>query len=230
MNQRSTRARARPLAFAALAVLTALHLVAALTFLFLLTTVPPDLDLQTGPRSSAPAPQPAGSLPAPGPADPQGAPAPPGSAQSLRATELEIPALDIHQYLLELGVDPTGVLQPPVRPDVAGWFSGAAAPGEPGPTVIAGHVDSTSGPGVFYDLKDLVRGDRVVLRRSDGQTATYRVTSVLTVDKDQFPTQQVYGPTPGPELRLITCGGTFDRATGHYLRNVVVSGVLADGP
>jgi LPXTG-site transpeptidase (sortase) family protein len=191
--------------------------------------VPPDLDLQTGPRSSAPAPQPAGSLPAP-PADPQGAPAPSGSAQSLRATELEIPALDIHQYLLELGVDPTGVLQPPVRPDVAGWFSGAAAPGEPGPTVIAGHVDSTSGPGVFYDLKDLVRGDRVVLRRSDGQTATYRVTSVLTVDKDQFPTRQVYGPTPGPELRLITCGGTFDRATGHYLRNVVVSGVLADGP
>ena len=86
------------------------------------------------------------------------------------------------------------------------------------------------GPGVFYDLKDLVRGDRVVLRRSDGQTATYRVTSVLTVDKDQFPTRQVYGPTPGPELRLITCGGTFDRAAGHYLRNVVVSGVLADGP
>jgi LPXTG-site transpeptidase (sortase) family protein len=230
MNRRSARARARPLAFAALALLTALHLVAALTFLFLLTTVPPDLDLQTGPRSSAPAPQPAGSLPAPGAADPQGVAAVPGSAQSLRATELEIPALDIHQYLLELGVDPTGVLQPPVRPDVAGWFSGAAAPGEAGPTVIAGHVDSTSGPGVFYDLKDLVRGDRVVLRRSDGQTATYRVTSVLSVDKDRFPTQQVYGPTPAPELRLITCGGTFDRATGHYLRNVVVSGVLADGP
>jgi LPXTG-site transpeptidase (sortase) family protein len=221
MNLRSTRAWVRPLAFGALALLTVLHLVAALTFLFVLTTVPPDLDMQTGPRPSAPAPQPAGSLPAP---------APPGSAQSLRATELEIPALDIHQYLLELGVDGTGVLLPPVRPDVAGWFSGAAAPGEPGPTVIAGHVDSTSGPGVFYDLKDLVRGDRVVLRRSDGQTATYRVTSVLTVDKDRFPTQQVYGPTPGPELRLITCGGTFDRATGHYLRNVVVSGVLADGP
>jgi sortase (surface protein transpeptidase) len=82
---------------------------------------------------------------------------------------------------------------------------------------------------VFYRLKDLVPGDLVDVGRSDGKTARYRVTQVTTVEKDQFPTQQVYGPTPGAELRLITCGGSFDRAARHYLRNVVVSGVLV-GP
>ena len=94
--------------------------------------------------------------------------------------------------------------------------------------MIAGHVDSRTGPGIFFDLKDLARGDLVEVGRSDGRTATYRVTGVQVVDKDRFPTQQVYGPTAGAELRLITCGGTFDRTTGHYLRNVVVSGMLVD--
>jgi sortase (surface protein transpeptidase) len=225
MSRRSTWPTwARPLAFFGLALLTVAHLVAALTFLFILTTVPPDLDLQTGPRPPSNAPSSAG----PPPAEPQSAPAPTGSLPGLRATVLDIPKLDIHQNLLELGIDGAGTLLPPVAPDVAGWFPGAAAPGEQGPTVIAGHVDSTRGPGVFYALKDLVRGDQVQVGRSDGRSATYRVTNVLTVDKDRFPTQQVYGPTAGPELRLITCGGSFDRASGHYQRNVVVSAVLAD--
>jgi sortase (surface protein transpeptidase) len=92
--------------------------------------------------------------------------------------------------------------------------------------VIAGHVDSQNSPGVFFRLKDLGVGDEVTVGRSDGRTARYRVTGVLTVDKDAFPTQLVYGPTAGPELRLITCGGSFDRDSGHYLRNVVVSAVL----
>jgi LPXTG-site transpeptidase (sortase) family protein len=217
------RERLRQLAAFALAVLTVLHLLAALGFLLVLTTVPPDLDLQTGPRSSSVGPQ-TGPVPTADPALTSGLRVP-----ALRATELDIPALGIRQDLLELGVDAsTGALLPPAAPEAAGWFTGAAAPGERGPTVIAGHVDSRTGPGVFHALTDLTPGDRVRVGRSDGRTATYRVTDVLTVDKDRFPTEQVYGPTAGPELRLITCGGSFDRDTGHYLRNVVVSGVLVD--
>lgn len=224
--------RARPVAFGALAMLAMVSLLAALAVLFWITTVPPRLDLETGPRGEV------GPRSGTGPSTP-GTPVPgspvPGSSvpgvvvpPPLRATELVIPRLGLRGALQELGTDPAGALQPPAAPDVAGWFAGAAAPGEQGPTVIAGHVDSRTGPGVFFRLADLAPGDRIEVGRSDGRTASYRVTDVLTVDKDRFPTGLVYGPTAGPELRLITCGGTFDRASGHYLRNVVVSAVLAD--
>jgi Sortase domain len=230
------RRRARPLAAGALAVLTVLHLLAALAFLLWLTTVPPKIDMKTGPRPPSVGPQ---LGPPPAPPGPPEQPSPPGPAvpnpvapgligPALRATVLDIPRLGLRGDLLELGVDAAGVLQPPTSPDVAGWFTGAAAPGEQGPTVIAGHVDSTSGPGVFFALQDLARGDRIDVGRSDGRTASYRVTDVLAVEKDRFPTQLVYGPTAGAELRLITCGGVFDRASGHYLRNIVVSAVLVD--
>ena len=85
-----------------------------------------------------------------------------------------------------------------------------------------GHIDSTSGPGVFYRLTELRSGDDVFVKRADGTTAEFRVTSIQTYLKDQFPTEKVYGPTPDAELRLITCGGAFDPATGHYLSNIVV--------
>lgn len=145
---------------------------------------------------------------------------------AVRATDVDIPALGVHSVLVPLGVDAVGALVPPVSPSVAGWFTGGAAPGEPGPTVIAGHVDSRTGPGVFYRLRDLAPGDEVTVGRSDGTVARYRVTVLTVVAKKAFPTDTVYGPTPGPELRLITCGGEFDRSAGHYLRNVVVSAVL----
>jgi len=127
-------------------------------------------------------------------------------------------------------MDANGVLVPPDSYSVAGWFTGSAPPGDVGPTVIAGHVDSRAGPGVFYRLDDLRAGDVVTVGRSDGATARYRVTDVLVVAKTTFPTGRVYGPTPGPELRLITCGGEFDRSARRYLRNVVVSAVLDPGP
>ena len=101
-------------------------------------------------------------------------------------------------------------------------------PGEVGPTVIAGHVDSYEGPGIFYRLDTLRPGDLVTVGRSDGVAIRYRVTDVVNVPKDAFPTRQVYGPTPGPKLRLITCGGEFDHSARRYLRNVVVSAVYAD--
>lgn len=152
-------------------------------------------------------------------------PAPP----PVRATVVDIPALKLHSDLVELGVDAAGVLVPPGSPSVAGWFTGSASPGDPGPTVIAGHVDSRAGPGVFFRLKDLEPGDLVTVGRSDGVVARYRVTDVTVVDKNAFPTERVYGPTPAPELRLITCGGEFDRSARRYLRNVVVSAVLVEG-
>jgi len=156
-------------------------------------------------------------------------PAPQPAAAIATATTLDVPRLRIGwSSLVDLGVDDAGVLIPPTSVAVAGWYTGSAVPGEVGPTVIAGHVDSYAGPGIFYRLDTLRPGDLISVGRSDGVTVRYRVTDVTTVPKDAFPTRQVYGPTPGPELRLITCGGEFDHAARRYLRNVIVSAVYAD--
>jgi sortase (surface protein transpeptidase) len=85
-----------------------------------------------------------------------------------------------------------------------------------------GHIDSRTGPGVFFRLPELRPGDQVYVTRADGTLARFRVTAVQTYPKDHFPTQAVYGPVPDAELRLITCGGVFDRSRGSYLSNVVV--------
>ena len=99
-------------------------------------------------------------------------------------------------------------------------------PGDVGPAVIGGHVDSRRGPGVFYALRSLRRGDAVTVTLSDGRTVRFTVTDLEEVPKSRFPTEAVYAPTPRPELRLITCGGTFDRAARSYRDNVVVDAVL----
>jgi sortase (surface protein transpeptidase) len=91
--------------------------------------------------------------------------------------------------------------------------------------VIAGHIDSYTGPGVFFHLAQIRPGDRVYVRRADGTLAIFRVTAVRSYAKDQFPTQIVYGPTHDAELRLITCGGTFDPKLRSYLSNTVVYAV-----
>lgn len=159
-------------------------------------------------------------------------PPPPGAAvplapvAALRATTVAIPKLGVDGPLVDLGVDAAGTLVPPEAADVAGWFTGSAPPGEPGPTVLAGHVDSQAGPGVFFRLRELRRGDTVDVGRSDGTTVRYRVTAVKAVDKTAFPTSDVYGPAPGPELRLVTCGGAFDRAARRYLSDVIVFAVM----
>jgi sortase (surface protein transpeptidase) len=94
-----------------------------------------------------------------------------------------------------------------------------------GPAIIAGHIDSVSGPAVFYRLSSLRPGDRTYVRRADGTLAVFRVTAIRLYPKDRFPTSAVYGSASGPELRLITCGGTFDPATHSDLSNVVVYAV-----
>src|SRR4051794_14607572 len=104
----------------------------------------------------------------------------------------------------------------------AGWYKPGPEPGERGPAVIVGHVDSTTGPAVFYELRALRRGDRIRVRRSDGSTVTFRVQRSERWPKSRFPTRRVYGPTRGSALRLVTCSGNFDTSTGHYVDNTIV--------
>ena len=142
-------------------------------------------------------------------------------------TRVRVPAIDVDSGLVRLGVDEDRVLVPPTDFGTAGWFAGGPAPGATGPAVLAGHVDSAEGPAVFFRLADLAPGDEVLVDRADGSTARFEVRSVDRYPKDAFPTDEVYGPTTGPELRLITCGGEFDADERSYRDNVVVTAVLA---
>ncbi|WKK71129.1 class F sortase [Rathayibacter oskolensis] len=165
----------------------------------------------------------------PGPADagrlqdPVAAPAPARSA--LVPERVVIPALGVDSTLESLTRDETGWIQPPELVDEAGWYRDGVVPGDIGPSVIAGHVDSRIGPGVFLRLSELAPGDTVDVVLSDGSTRTFSVTGSVTVPKEDFPTEDVYGPAPTAQLRLITCGGVFDDSYGHYVDNVVVSAV-----
>jgi sortase (surface protein transpeptidase) len=117
-------------------------------------------------------------------------------------------------------------MQVPADFGLTGWFTGSPAPGATGPAVIVGHIDSRSGPAVFYRLPELRPGDRVVVARADGTTVRFAVDSVAQYPKRAFPTQAVFGPAPDPLLRLITCGGSFDTSRRSYRDNVVVTAHL----
>jgi len=135
---------------------------------------------------------------------------------------LTIPEIDVNSQLSTLGLSAQGTIQVPSTASAAGWYTRSPRPGAVGPAIILGHIDSYQGPGVFFRLPVLRPGDPIYIRRTDGSTVEFRVTAVQSYLKDHFPTQAVYGPTPDAELRLITCGGAFDSATGHYLSNIVV--------
>jgi hypothetical protein len=139
---------------------------------------------------------------------------------------LRLPSVGIDTALAGAGLDAAGALVPPADGAVAGWYQDGPAPGDVGPAVVTGHVDGRGGPAVFYPLRDVVPGEPVFVERADGSTVRFIVTAVARYPKDAFPTASVYGPTPGAELRLITCGGTFDRSRGSYRDNVVVSARL----
>ena len=152
----------------------------------------------------------------------------PQSAQAVpvaRPVSLTIPLIGVQTRLVYLGLTSDGALQVPSSTSVAGWYTGSPRPGAIGSAIIVGHIDSYVGPGIFFRLSTLRRGDKIYVRRADGTLVEFRVTSVQTYLKDHFPTEDVYGPTPDAELRLITCGGAFDHATGHYLSNIVVYAV-----
>ncbi|QIG43368.1 class F sortase [Nocardioides anomalus] len=139
-----------------------------------------------------------------------------------RPARIRIPAIGVDASMTELSIASGGAIEVPGDPDQAGWLDTTPTPGAQGPSVVAGHVDSTSGPAVFALLGSLSEGDEVLITRRDGTTVRFAVDGVRTYPQDQFPTEQVYGPVPGPVLRLITCGGAYERAHGGYQSNVVV--------
>jgi hypothetical protein len=149
------------------------------------------------------------------------------SAQVSQPVSLTIPAIGVQGNIIHLGLTASGTLQVPSSTAVAGWYTGSPRPGAVGSAVIAGHIDSKTGPGIFFRLSALHPGDRVYVRRADGTLAAFKVTVVRKFAKDTFPTSAVYGAVPDSELRLITCGGTFDPQLGSYLSNTVVYAVAA---
>lgn len=146
-------------------------------------------------------------------APPTGEPAP---------VRVRAPAAGVDAALTGSGLDATGALAVPADPTVAGWYAAGTVPGQPGPAVLAGHVDWAGRPAVFSGLHRLAPGDEIVVDRADGTSVRFAVSRVLQVPKGAFPTAAVYGPVPGAELRLITCGGRFDASSGSYGDNVVV--------
>jgi hypothetical protein len=139
-----------------------------------------------------------------------------------RTGHIRIPAIGVDSSLIPRGLNPDSSLDVPKDWGVAGWFEGGPFPGDPGPAVVVGHVDSTSGPAVFYRLRELRRGDVIVVWRKGGLRSRFRVESLRWFPKSSFPTKLVYGAIATPALRLITCGGAFDQSTGHYEDNLVV--------
>lgn len=134
---------------------------------------------------------------------------------------VEAPAIGLAVPLVPVGKTPDGALAVPDF-GVAGWYQHSVAPGDPGAAVLAGHVDNPTGPDVFFALADLASGDEVVVRLEDGSTATFVVDRTEVTDKDQLPVERIFDHPARPELRLITCGGDFDRSTRSYRSNVIV--------
>lgn len=140
---------------------------------------------------------------------------------------ISIPSIGALSPIVDLGLNADGTVEVPKSFHEAGWYKYGVEPGENGPSVYLGHVDSTSGPGIFYRLGALRPGDHVAIQRADGRQVTFVITGVRQYPKTGFPTLEVYGDTPVPTIRLVTCGGAFDSATQHYLSNIVAFGQLA---
>jgi hypothetical protein len=139
-----------------------------------------------------------------------------------KPVRLRIAALKVSTSLEPLGLAEDGTIAVPKRTDVAGWYADGPRPGQSGPAVVLGHVDSREGPGVFIDLVTIKPGALIKVDRADHTSVTFRVTRISRVPKTKFPTDLVYAPTLDPALRLVTCGGGFDTARRSYRDNVIV--------
>ena len=153
------------------------------------------------------------------------------STRSYRATpvpvRIEIPRIEVASPLDRLGRAADRTVEVPDRWERAGWYAEGTRPGDPGSAVILGHVDSRrDGPAVFFRIRELRRGDEIVVTRADGSTARFSVDRTEQFPKSRFPTDAVYYPTLTPALRLVTCGGSFDATAGHYRSNVIVFATL----
>ncbi|MFC0433181.1 class F sortase [Kutzneria buriramensis] len=174
----------------------------------------------TQPTSAAGAPTSAGQQQAAPPAD--------NGTRSGLPVRVDVDAINAHSSLVQLGLNADRTVQvPPVdEPLQAGWYKFGVRPGEVGKAVILGHVDGGGQLGVFNRLRDLKPGDVAKVTEQGGQVLNFVVRQVQEVPKSQFPTQAVYGPSNQRELRLITCGGAFDKSSGNYVDNIIVSAVL----
>jgi LPXTG-site transpeptidase (sortase) family protein len=149
----------------------------------------------------------------------------PANRQEPRPKRVRIPAIGVDARVVRLGLGPDKAMQTPSNVTDTGWFAPGPEPGERGAAVIAGHVDSTSGPGVFYRLGELRRGDAIRVTVAGGKVIRFRVTGLERWPKASFPTRRVFGRTRAATLRLVTCGGAFNSATGHYVDNTIVYAV-----
>ncbi|MCW2878983.1 MAG: peptidase sortase [Sphaerisporangium sp.] len=144
-------------------------------------------------------------------------------------TRVQIPRIGVDAPLKSVGVEKTGEIEvPPLsQPKLAGWYRLGPAPGEMGPAVILGHVNTRSGPAVFSRLRELKRGDKIMVVRADGSTARFTVDGAEQASKNRFPTKRVYGHVDSPSLRLITCGGVFNPRAHSYTDNIIVYATLS---
>jgi sortase (surface protein transpeptidase) len=140
-----------------------------------------------------------------------------------KPVELSIPRIEVRTRLMGLGLEKDGSVEVPENAAVAGWFRRGPPPGSPGSSVILGHVDSLTGPAVFYRLRELRPGDRMAVRLDDGTLVRFRVRAVETYANEDFPAQKVYGRQGRSQLNLVTCGGDYDASNGGYQSNVVVN-------
>jgi len=140
-----------------------------------------------------------------------------------------IPAIKVDAPVERLDLNPNGTVQvPPLsNHNLAGWYDRSVTPGATGTSVILGHVDDYAGPSVFYNIKNMRKGEAIDVVRADGKTAVFAVDGVQKASKINFPTNDVYGNVQYPGLRLVTCGGPFDAKTGEYLDSIVVYAHLA---
>ncbi|MFG2914630.1 class F sortase [Kitasatospora sp. NPDC048298] len=143
-------------------------------------------------------------------------------------TRLLVPSVGVDAPVAELGLNADGTVEvPPAdRGQEVGWYRNGPTPGETGPAVLIGHLDTVHGPAVFKQLPKLRPGELIRIRRADGGTVDFKVRTLLQAPKDHFPTEQVYGDTPAPALRLITCGGQIG-SDGHWTDNIIVLADLA---
>ncbi|WP_235055725.1 class F sortase [Yinghuangia soli] len=181
-------------------------------------------------QSAAPAPRPATPA-APAASAPQTAEATPSVMKASPPLRIRIPRIKVDAPVTGLGLDASGVLTvpPAANRNLAGWYKDGVAPGARGAAIMLGHVDTKAGPAVFWGLGSLGKGDRIAVDRADGKTAAFEVDAVESFAKSDFPDERVYGPTPDAQLRLITCGGAYDRKKRDYLENVVVFAHLVPG-
>jgi len=187
----------------------------------LLSDFPDQRQVATTPVSIAGS-EPTSATSDPGPSDgPSPAVQPEPASPPMR---VGIPAIDVDAELISLGRNDDGSMEVPDF-GLAGWYKPGPVPGEPGPAVIAAHVDSVAGPDVFYRLKDLTAGDKITVTHEDGTRSTFMVRDSEQQPKDALPVERIWNKTTDPVLRLITCGGDFDQSARSYRSNVIVYAV-----